>query len=73
MNSYCYSRMQMPSPLRSHGDHAGPAERMKLPKRTQIQDTQVKQNHSGMESFSLESQTDIQKAAKQIGEMPGLQ
>lgn len=65
--------MQMPSPLRSYGDHAGPAERMKLPNRTQIQDTQVKQNQSGMKSFSLESQTDVQKAAKQIGEMPGLQ
>ena len=34
MNSYCYSRMQMPSPLYSHRDSASPAERMKLPKNT---------------------------------------
>lgn len=37
----------MPSPLCSHTDGAGPAERMKLPKRTQIRDAQVKTTAAG--------------------------
>lgn len=45
----------MPSPLHNHRDSAGLAERMKLPKRTQIQDAQVKQNHKSTKSLTLES------------------